>query len=226
MALRRGPAGEDGAHAFAYNTRTPGAYSITATVGGAHVRGSPARVSASVAEAHAPLCEVVGGAGLERGAVAGARPPVAYTLNPVCCRVEPGWYRWQSSCSHIAHCARTTSWGRPASVSACICWQPCGHMMSCGPVLRAQGRAPTWHLWQRTRQGCRSRWAGMCSLSPGRGQARTMQPRPPQACSLMGQLPDAVEPQFRDELLPSVNLRLAHSGRTQHRQLAAGCALM
>ena len=88
VALRRGPAGEDGAHAFAYNTRTPGAYSITATVGGAHVRGSPARVSASVAEAHAPLCEVVGGAGLERGAVAGARPPVAYTLNPVCCRVD------------------------------------------------------------------------------------------------------------------------------------------
>ena len=74
MALRRGPAGADGGHAFAYNTKTPGAHIITATLGGAHVRGSPARVAASVAEAAAPLCEVVSGGAnlLERSTVAGA----------------------------------------------------------------------------------------------------------------------------------------------------------
>ncbi len=60
VVLRRGPVGEDGAHAFAYNTRTPGRHSISATIGGVHVRGSPADVTASIAPPHAPLCAVLG----------------------------------------------------------------------------------------------------------------------------------------------------------------------
>jgi hypothetical protein len=58
MPVRRG-AIEDDAFTFFYNTRTPGEYCIRATVGGAHMQGSPATVTASIAEAHAPLCEVV-----------------------------------------------------------------------------------------------------------------------------------------------------------------------
>ena len=51
---------EGGAYSFAYSTKTPGAYTISATAAGGHVDGSPATVTASVAEAHAPLCEVAG----------------------------------------------------------------------------------------------------------------------------------------------------------------------
>ena len=57
--VRAGPA-EDGAAAYTYNTSTPGAYTISASVRGAHVRGSPAAVVASIAEPHAPLCAIKG----------------------------------------------------------------------------------------------------------------------------------------------------------------------
>ncbi|KAK9845317.1 hypothetical protein WJX81_003385 [Elliptochloris bilobata] len=57
--VRAGPP-EGGAAAYAYNTSTPGAYTISATVRGAHVRGSPATIVASIAEPHAPLCAVKG----------------------------------------------------------------------------------------------------------------------------------------------------------------------
>ena len=56
---RRGPL-EDGCYSFAYSTRTPGTYTISATAAGGHMEGSPATVTASIAEAHAPICEVVG----------------------------------------------------------------------------------------------------------------------------------------------------------------------
>lgn len=69
--VRRGPADADGSHAFSYRTKTPGDYVITATVAGSHMQGSPASVTASVAEAHAPLCEVVG-TPLHLSTVAGA----------------------------------------------------------------------------------------------------------------------------------------------------------
>ena len=49
---------EGGAYSFAYCTKTPGAYTISATAAGGHMDGSPATVTASIAEAHAPLCEV------------------------------------------------------------------------------------------------------------------------------------------------------------------------
>lgn len=58
-AVRRGPL-HDGSYSFAYSTKTPGTYTITATAAGAHMEGSPANVTASIAEAHAPLCEIVG----------------------------------------------------------------------------------------------------------------------------------------------------------------------
>lgn len=58
--VRRGPVGEDGRHAFSYSTKAPGDYVISATVAGSHMQGSPAAVTASIAEAHPPLCEVVG----------------------------------------------------------------------------------------------------------------------------------------------------------------------
>ena len=57
--VRRGPL-QDGAYTFAYSTKTPGTYTITATAAGGHMDGSPATVTASIAEAHAPLCEVIG----------------------------------------------------------------------------------------------------------------------------------------------------------------------
>ena len=57
--VRRGPI-DDGAYSFAYSTKTPGAYTISATAAGGHMDGSPATVTASIAEAHAPLCEVTG----------------------------------------------------------------------------------------------------------------------------------------------------------------------
>ncbi len=58
-AVRRGPL-EQRAYSFAYSTKTPGTYVISATAAGGHMDGSPATVTASIAEAHAPLCEVVG----------------------------------------------------------------------------------------------------------------------------------------------------------------------
>ena len=58
-AVRRGPL-EQGGYSFAYSTKTPGTYTISATAAGGHMDGSPATVTASIAEAHAPLCEVVG----------------------------------------------------------------------------------------------------------------------------------------------------------------------
>ncbi|CAL8470627.1 g10169 [Coccomyxa elongata] len=58
--VRRGPVGEDGRHAFSYSTKKPGDYVISATVAGSHMQGSPAAVTASISEAHALLCEVVG----------------------------------------------------------------------------------------------------------------------------------------------------------------------
>ena len=58
-AVRRGPL-EQGVYSFAYSTKTPGTYTIAATAAGAHMEGSPATVTASIAEAYAPLCEVVG----------------------------------------------------------------------------------------------------------------------------------------------------------------------
>lgn len=69
--VRRGPVGEDGRHAFSYSTKTPGDYVISATVAGSHMQGSPATVTASIAEAHAPLCEVVG-TPLQLATIAGA----------------------------------------------------------------------------------------------------------------------------------------------------------
>ena len=51
---------EGGAYSFAYSTKTPGTYTISATAAGGHMDGSPATVTASIAEAHAPLCEVTG----------------------------------------------------------------------------------------------------------------------------------------------------------------------
>lgn len=57
--VRRGPL-QDGAYTFAYSTKTPGTYTITATAAGGHMDGSPATVTASIAQAHAPLCEVTG----------------------------------------------------------------------------------------------------------------------------------------------------------------------
>lgn len=69
--VRAGPP-KDGAAAYSYNTSTPGAYTISATVHGAHVRGSPATVVASIAEPHAPLC-VVKGAARELSMMAGTR---------------------------------------------------------------------------------------------------------------------------------------------------------
>lgn len=57
--VRAGPA-ENGAAAYTYNTSTPGAYTISASVRGAHVRGSPATVVASIAEPHAQLCALKG----------------------------------------------------------------------------------------------------------------------------------------------------------------------
>ena len=69
--VRRGPVSEDGRHAFSYSIKTPGDYVISATVAGSHIQGSPAAVTASIAEAHAPLCEVVG-TPLQLAIVAGA----------------------------------------------------------------------------------------------------------------------------------------------------------
>ena len=57
--VRRGPL-EQRSYSFAYSTKTPGTYTISATAAGGHMEGSPATVTASIAEAHAPLCEVVG----------------------------------------------------------------------------------------------------------------------------------------------------------------------
>ena len=57
--VRRGPV-EGEAYSFAYSTKTPGTYTISATAAGRHMDGSPATVTASIAEAHAPLCEVAG----------------------------------------------------------------------------------------------------------------------------------------------------------------------
>lgn len=57
--VRRGPL-EHGAYSFGYSTKTPGTYTISATAAGGHMEGSPATVTASIAEAYAPLCEVVG----------------------------------------------------------------------------------------------------------------------------------------------------------------------
>lgn len=57
--VRAGPA-ENGAAAYTYNTSAPGAYTISASVRAAHVRGSPATVVASIAEPHAPLCALKG----------------------------------------------------------------------------------------------------------------------------------------------------------------------
>lgn len=73
--MRRGALQEDGAFSFSYNTKTPGEYRITATAGGAHMQGSPATVTASIAEAHAPLCEVLG-TPLNLRTVAGPMLPV------------------------------------------------------------------------------------------------------------------------------------------------------
>lgn len=71
--VRRGAIQED-AFTFSYSTKTPGEYRISATAGGAHMTGSPATVTASIAEAHAPLCEVVG-TPLHLSTVAGQQPP-------------------------------------------------------------------------------------------------------------------------------------------------------
>ena len=58
-AVRRGPL-EHGVYSFAYSTKTPGTYTISARAAGVHMEGSPTTVTASIAEAFAPLCEVVG----------------------------------------------------------------------------------------------------------------------------------------------------------------------
>ena len=70
---------EGGAYSFAYSTKTPGTYTISATAAGGHMDGSPATVTASIAEAHAPLCEVVG-APLRLTTTAGA-PCIATALH-------------------------------------------------------------------------------------------------------------------------------------------------
>ncbi|MCJ1358454.1 MAG: hypothetical protein MMC33_008454 [Icmadophila ericetorum] len=74
--VRRGPM-EEGAYSFAYSTKTPGAYIISATAAGRHMDGSPATVTASIAEAHAPLCEVTG-APLRLTTTAGEEADVAF----------------------------------------------------------------------------------------------------------------------------------------------------
>ncbi len=58
-------------HSYTYCARTTGQYVISATIDGVHMRGSPASVMASTAEAHSPLCEVRG-APLTLTTVAGA----------------------------------------------------------------------------------------------------------------------------------------------------------
>ena len=78
--VRAGPA-ENGAAAYTYNTSTPGAYTISATVRGAHVRGSPATVVASIAEPHAPLCALKG-APHELSVTAGAQAAAGLLLSP------------------------------------------------------------------------------------------------------------------------------------------------
>lgn len=67
-------AGADGVHALNYVATVAGTYSITATVGDAHLRGSPASVTASTARACSELCEVVG-APLTLRAAAGVAAP-------------------------------------------------------------------------------------------------------------------------------------------------------
>ncbi|KAK9829410.1 hypothetical protein WJX72_005680 [[Myrmecia] bisecta] len=50
----------NGVCAFTYFAQDAGTFAISATVGSVHMRGSPASVVASIAEAHALLCEVKG----------------------------------------------------------------------------------------------------------------------------------------------------------------------
>ena len=101
---------DDGAYSFAYSTKTPGAYAISATAAGGHMDGSPATVTASIAEAHAPLCEVTG-APLRLTTTAGApcitlpctathtphyfRPHLTQSLNTQCKKAgsESGTYK-------------------------------------------------------------------------------------------------------------------------------------
>ena len=64
-------------HSYTYCARTTGQYVISATIDGVHMRGSPSGVTASTAEAHAPLCEVRG-APLTLSTVAGA--PAGHTF--------------------------------------------------------------------------------------------------------------------------------------------------
>jgi len=90
--VRAGPP-EGGAAAYCYNTSAPGAYTISATVAGAHARGSPATVVASIAEPHAPLCAVKG-APREISAVAGG---------PLAC------LRFCAQSMQLAHVCRTAT---------------------------------------------------------------------------------------------------------------------
>ena len=66
-------------HSYAYCARTTGQYVISATIDGVHMRGSPASVTASTAEAHAPLCEVRG-APLTLSTIAGATIPLTSSV--------------------------------------------------------------------------------------------------------------------------------------------------
>ena len=68
-------------HTYTYCARTTGQYVISATIDGVHMRGSPASVTASTAEAHAPLCEVRG-APLTLSTVAGAAAWIAALTAP------------------------------------------------------------------------------------------------------------------------------------------------
>ncbi len=72
-------------HSYTYCARLTGQYVISATIDGVHMRGSPASVAASTAEAHAPLCEIRG-APLTLNTVAGAAPVLL--LTPSCHETE------------------------------------------------------------------------------------------------------------------------------------------
>ena len=68
-------------HSYTYCARLTGKYVISATIDGVHMRGSPASVAASTAEAHAPLCEIRG-APLTLNTVAGAQRLPDSVLTP------------------------------------------------------------------------------------------------------------------------------------------------
>jgi len=91
-------------HSYTYCARTTGQYVISATIDGVHMRGSPASVTASTAEAHAPLCEVRG-APLTLTTVAGATALIAASPTPT---------------TTVLHLVRLRSWPPVAAPEHCV----------------------------------------------------------------------------------------------------------